>query len=289
MTDTLTALSTDEVLVGMLTENTGRHMLDSGGAYGRNWERNGGMTVEAAKARPEIHVETWERDGGHVVEYVTLDVFHFLSDRLDYNAEMDDAFRAFATDDEHDRESWYTCLEEWLEEIGAGWQGGPCITVNTYNGEDSLSQILLYTMFEHPESGDSMVALSIHGGCDARGGYTAPRMFDLDHYNEYTLFDNARCTVVITEPDATPEQLAQAAMFPDYPVPTGGRQVVIDYDGCSESNRENQPYTDKSLDVIEWSFGETPIIPPGEGDTAYVIASGPAAGWEVSFHGPCAG
>ena len=24
----------------MLTENTGKHMLDSGGAYGRHWERN---------------------------------------------------------------------------------------------------------------------------------------------------------------------------------------------------------------------------------------------------------
>lgn len=32
--------STERVLIAMLTENTGRHMLDSGGAYGRNWERN---------------------------------------------------------------------------------------------------------------------------------------------------------------------------------------------------------------------------------------------------------
>ena len=27
-------------VIEMLQENTGRHMLDSGGAYGRHWERN---------------------------------------------------------------------------------------------------------------------------------------------------------------------------------------------------------------------------------------------------------
>lgn len=33
-------MKTKHLIYEMLTENTGRHMLDSGGAYGRNWERN---------------------------------------------------------------------------------------------------------------------------------------------------------------------------------------------------------------------------------------------------------
>jgi len=46
MNETLTtANDTADILAGMFTENTGRHMLDSGGAYGRNWEHNQGRTT----------------------------------------------------------------------------------------------------------------------------------------------------------------------------------------------------------------------------------------------------
>src|SRR5690606_23393942 len=41
--------STEEVLASMLKENTGTHMLDSGGAYGRHWQRNQGRDFEAEK------------------------------------------------------------------------------------------------------------------------------------------------------------------------------------------------------------------------------------------------
>ncbi len=30
----------EELITAMLKENTGSHFLDSGGAYGRNWQRN---------------------------------------------------------------------------------------------------------------------------------------------------------------------------------------------------------------------------------------------------------
>lgn len=34
----------DNLICEMLTENTGKHFLDSGGANGRNWQRNQGLT-----------------------------------------------------------------------------------------------------------------------------------------------------------------------------------------------------------------------------------------------------
>ncbi len=37
---------TEKKIAEMLKENTGRHMLDSGGAYGRHWERNQDKTFE---------------------------------------------------------------------------------------------------------------------------------------------------------------------------------------------------------------------------------------------------
>jgi hypothetical protein len=266
----------------MLTENTGRHMLDSGGAYGRNWERNQGMTVEDALARPAVTVETWERDGNTVIEFVTVDVFHFLRDRCEFDADLDAQFREFAMSAEYENESWFACLDAWLEDIGAQWEGGEPLVVNTYNGEDALSQVLQYAMFSHPETGDATAAIAIHGGCDVRGGYTAPRMFTLNTYGEYELFDNARLTAVIDEPEPVvdPNQGTLIAQ-PE----RGHRQVVIDYDGSSMgAQRENHPYDDSSLDAIDFEFGETPIETPGEGDTSFVIADGPAKGWTVSFH-----
>ena len=39
-------MDTKEVLKEMLTENTGIHLLDSGGVYGRHWERNQGRDFD---------------------------------------------------------------------------------------------------------------------------------------------------------------------------------------------------------------------------------------------------
>lgn len=37
--------TTREIIYAMLTSNTGSHMLDSGGAYGRHWERNASKSI----------------------------------------------------------------------------------------------------------------------------------------------------------------------------------------------------------------------------------------------------
>jgi len=283
--DTITAMSTDDILAAMLTENTGRHMLDSGGAYGRNFERNKGKIVADFRAAPEVNVDRWERNGHDVVEYITIDLFHFLSDRLSYDAEFDAELHAFSMEPERADESWFTCLDEWVESRGFEWEGGPPITVNTCNGDNSLSQVIQYTMFSHDD--DPYVALMVHGGCDYRGGYTAPRVFALGTYGEYAMFDEDSFTVVLTEPIATPEQLAQAAMFSEYPVPTGGRQVMLDFRG-GYSERNCEPWNDASLKPITFEFGETPVLTADDG-VMTIGGDGPAAGWSLDFYPPCAG
>ena len=49
--------TTKKIIYEMLTENTGAHFLDSGGAYGRNHERNAKKTINDFEAEPE---EFWE-------------------------------------------------------------------------------------------------------------------------------------------------------------------------------------------------------------------------------------
>lgn len=151
--------STEAVLAEMLTEPTGTHMLDSGGHYGRHWQRNAGMTLEDWLATPEVSHDRWG---------VTISVFHYLRERVKYSAEMQGAFDLFA--ESMKDEPWLAVMEEFAEQMGSTYT-----TWNTYNYEDSLSQTLQGVSFE--VDGTVYVLLQIHGGADVRGGYTAPKAF----------------------------------------------------------------------------------------------------------------
>lgn len=283
MTATATeTMTTDEVLVSMLTENTGRHFLDSGGAYGRNWERNAGKTVADFLAAPEVDLSMWERDGNTVVEYVTLDVFHFLRQRCDFDAELDGRFRDFAMSDEWADESWFACLDAWLDHIGATLHDGEAEVINTYNGEDCLSQVLQYALFDHPETGETVAAVAIHGGCDVRGGYTAPRMFTIG--DGYALCDNADLEVYLQEPE--PEVDPRQGVMDLEGLPER-RQATVSLTfrgGCED--RYAEPYNDDSLDEITFHFGETPVKLDEGGTSGVIVGDGPAAGWTFHISAP---
>ena len=176
MPDTATEeVTTASVLQDMLTENTGRHLLDSGGAYGRNWEKNQGRSF----ADEPPATLTWKYGGG-----VTLSLFHFLNDRLSYEAEADAAYRAWADA----REGTYDLqdMEEWVEEIGAAglYGDGPPNTVNTYNGEDALSQTIQYVHFtvEEPTRLPGVTANCVY--CEKPIGWNADYGWATDDVDE---------------------------------------------------------------------------------------------------------
>lgn len=177
---------TREVLREMLTENTGTHMLDSGGAYGRHWQRNQGEDFEK---HPEVRVEwgiwpepegRWAREHpdqrARIEMIVTLDLYHFLAERLEYDAERTAEFDKIA--EEFPNEPWLGVADIWAERYAERHGVDEARTVNTYNYESHLSQVIQYTAVESDEGSElHLVALSIHGGCDVRGGYTRPRIF----------------------------------------------------------------------------------------------------------------
>jgi len=189
-TTTQTDVTADK-LTEMLTENTGRHMLDSGGVYGRNWERNQGRDFTS---EPEGKLEFWQRNGELSILPV-VSVYHFLKDRLEYNPELDERYREYV--EEEGLPLDLRSAESFVESLdGKGLYGddsGP-LTVNTYNGEDLLSQVLQYVYWAD-EDGDAHVMLQIHGGCDVRGGYTDPVAFDVTDYDGTSIFDNARASI----------------------------------------------------------------------------------------------
>lgn len=167
MTSTTELMSTAEALHRQWLEPTGRHMLDSGGAYGRNWERNQGKPLEAWTEAPPVSVTEWG---------VSINTLRYLSEHLNYSKrseELTKQFRAYVErmpeGDAYYNSTW--SLQEWLELLAD--RGSLVENVegfNTYNWENMLDSTLQGVEFDL--DGVAYVALSYHGGCDVRGGYT---------------------------------------------------------------------------------------------------------------------
>tara|TARA_R100001163_G_scaffold29715_1_gene23627 strand:+ start:654 stop:1484 length:831 start_codon:yes stop_codon:yes gene_type:complete len=192
-------MTTEEMLAAMLTTSTGRALCDSGDAYGRHWSRNqkaveqSGLTaVEHFMAQKESIVEFSDCQGNLEIE-VTHNVFHWLRNRLHYDEVEDEKFREFGEQPDQEDKSWLETAHEYVDKV-AGSHGiygdaSEPASFNTYNGECLLSQVLQFYLYQS-EDNVEYVLLQIHQGCDVRGGYTRPVVFEMTE--DTALFDNAR-------------------------------------------------------------------------------------------------
>jgi len=189
----------EQTIYEMLKENTGIALCDSGGDGGRMWQRNQAKKLSDFKKEPSVK---WEGD------YYTISVYHHLVNGM----ELDDVCHEFNSqfvpaknwDCGELEEVYGTSKEaiEWLRENGFKFKS----TFNTYNEDSSLSQILQGTWLEkedNPYSGDRghYLLLQIHGGADARGGYTDARLFYVPEKENGALGEDVYGTV--TKKDGT--------------------------------------------------------------------------------------
>jgi hypothetical protein len=170
MMQTINATSTEQVIYEMLTENTGRHLLDSGGDDGRAWQRNQVKSLDDFKNEPRTRFDAKYYDA-------SISLFHHLVDALTYSPEYTELFDevAMANADM----GWLELMESFPAAVG--WER--LFTENSYNRESLLSQVIQYTVYDTGR--EIVVALQIHGGADVRGGYTRPRLFTMD--DQYSL------------------------------------------------------------------------------------------------------
>ena len=159
----------------MLKENTGSHFLDSGGAYGRNYERN---QARDFSQEPACQVDI---QGDEAM--ISYNLYHYLNNYLEYTpecAKLEAQFKAMADLPENRDTHWLALMETFADRFTNFG------TTNTYNEETILSQVIQYTEFSLTDDEyDVYILLQIHGGCDVRGGYTAPRIFkvvDRDYF-----------------------------------------------------------------------------------------------------------
>ena len=159
---------TEQVIYGMLTESTGRHFLDSGDAYGRNWERNQKKSLQ--DFRNDLEVALVLEDDEENSVWGIRSLFHHLNNNLSYNEEETEKLTKFL-----DKHELYTnspdsvdkFIEEYYNENDFYWE-------YTYSSDyANLSQDIQYA---HSEK-DDLIILSIHNGADARGGFTDYKVF----------------------------------------------------------------------------------------------------------------
>ena len=165
-----------KIIYEMLTENTGKHFLDSGGEDGRNWQRNQKKTLEDFENEEYI---SKDEDG-----YITKSLFHHLKESCEYLPDITEQFNNWINEDkyhwidnENGRSHVIADVEEFMEEFVYPVDKAEC--TYTYNFDNCLSQNIQWI-----SCGDlyqnNIIALCIHNGADARGGMTDYKFFKID-------------------------------------------------------------------------------------------------------------
>jgi hypothetical protein len=146
--------------------NTGSHMLDSGGIYGRHWQQPG-----IPSSQP---LEYW--DGSESYPMLMVSTAQLLDDHLYIDQAATRHFRLWAAiADPQDNHSWLELMGVYLDRMVATgrWDSDSdgTLTDNSYNWETDLDQVF---QFAAPSLYGERVLIQMHNGADVRGGYTAP-------------------------------------------------------------------------------------------------------------------
>ena len=189
----------EQTIYEMLIENTGTHMLDSGGANGRNWQKNQNLKLEDFKNQPSATAEIYlNKFKGEISPEIlpTVNVFHLLSGGALELCKYCHEFNSLPVKD-WDGDFWGVSKqgENWLLQKGFEVKGDG---FNTYNWASNHSQILQGQELKlnggsNCIDGGDYVLLQIHGGADARGGYTDAKLFKLDDHAEIYCVYNEDC------------------------------------------------------------------------------------------------
>lgn len=153
----------------MLRENTGSHFLDSGGIYGYQYNR----PIRKATFYPATY--------GRVTEWHLINTAHWLTANLDYDAILTRSLKHLGLSPEFKHEPWEDCMQEWVE------RNGYKVVAHgyTYNDENNLDRDFAWWTIETPGDWENRVIIRSHNGCDARGGFSSPRVFRPLEDNEW--------------------------------------------------------------------------------------------------------
>lgn len=177
---------TQQKILEQLKENTGRHICDSGGAYGRHFERNASKSWDDLANDPiRLEAFVYSHTTPHKLELIgTVKVAAYMKENLTYRQDLQDAFNSWVekseetTKDMYETEQVYAFAQQFKTKYDK-----PDFTY-TYNQDSALSQDIQFITFEwtDAEGYDVKAAMvSTHNGCDARGGFSSYCAYEIDH------------------------------------------------------------------------------------------------------------
>lgn len=158
-------MNTSQRLLSMLRERTSMSLYDSGGAYGRHWQRNRKRDIEH---EPEFTLKFTPNNKGKLETSLSISVYHWLKQQLHYGHSMRCVERLLtkriAQQDEDD--SYYEALGKSL-----GYKGSMLHEFySTYGSEVPWSQSFQTSSGRIGRKWFTLPML--HNGCDIRGGWT---------------------------------------------------------------------------------------------------------------------
>jgi len=231
-----------ETIAAMLTENTGKNMLDSGGASGRAWQRNAGKALDDFESQPSATAEIYvsERKGELTAEIMPcVNVFHLLTGGA---LELDDICKEFNAMPVDDWDGDYSGVSV------AGWgfltryhfkskEG-----FNTYNWSSNHSQVIQGQELElNGEYGEGQyILIQIHGGADVRGGYTDAKLFKLDDHADFhnVVTDDCGFSVELKERDSKTPDMFTGRTHDNYLSMSWHGEWINSEGGCGGSDEE---------------------------------------------------
>jgi len=167
---------TNEIIYEMITENTGKHILDSGGDYGRHWQHNKKMTLKDFENQPqyffEISKKTKLKDiENDIYNYLQVSTFYHLSNFVDYDKKTTDDLNHYLK--ENNLYSDMNGVSEFMDGLELEWE-------NTFNHENQFTQNFQLAWLKRNEILDvKLIFIATHNGADVRGGYSNYKAFEV--------------------------------------------------------------------------------------------------------------
>ena len=158
---------TQKVISSQLLENTGKSILDSGGENGRAWQR--WREKEKVDFTEDINKAA-----------ILIPIQRYLDNSLEYNSSCASLERKL----KKQIEDLTIDFDRYILPKGYVWEEE---TFNTYNEDNDVSQDFQARMFRSEQKKVYYIMLSIHGGCDIRGGYSTPRIYKIHNHDDFVL------------------------------------------------------------------------------------------------------
>lgn len=172
ITRTTMSSKIESALRELFVEKVGHSMLDSGGAYGYQHDAN---EKNPPWEKPIITFSLASRGSSETEISVSINTYiHFLTclDITEESEKVRAEYEAFCAEEEQVDDSHFENMTEFSKQRAN----------NTYNYDNPMDHVFQYVEFTRmgkDKRPHEFVILQLHLGCDVRGGYSKPRVFEL--------------------------------------------------------------------------------------------------------------